>query len=184
MAYKNTQELIDDLIQYNAEIEYIPDVFDVHTDYLIDGMTDENFIAGYKAYHSLIKRLNTNMIATPGDFGLLSMDKKWIAKPVNKFQFPFLWFFIALARSGEVKNGMLYVNGATFIEYAKGKKLGAIATYPRNIDFMINKLPEYGFVISNYHHGEAVDFTISFAENPYLLPAIKASKIPRKKHCL
>jgi len=179
MAYKSAQEMIDMISEYNSEIEEVPDVFEVHCDYLIDGMTAENFIVGYKAYHSLMKRLNTDMIATPEDFGLLSVDKKGVAKPVNKFQFPFLWLFIALARSGEVRNGMLYVNGATFIEYAKGKKLGAITTYPRNIDSMINKLPKYGFDISNYHHGEATDFTMSFAENPYLLPAIKASILSR-----
>jgi len=179
MVYKSAQEMIDMIIEYNSEIEEIPDVFEVHHDYLIDGMTDENFIDGYKAYHNLIKRLNKDMINTPEAFGLLSVDKKGVAKPVNKFQFPFLWLFIALARSGDVKNGILHVNGSTFIEYIKGKKLGAIATYPRNIDSMVKKLSEYGFVISNYHHGEAADFTMSFAENPYLLPAIKASTLSR-----
>jgi hypothetical protein len=179
MAYKTSKEMIDKITAYNAEIEEIPNVFEVHKDYLIDGMTDKDFITGYKAYRDLIKRLNTDMVAAPEAFGLLSLDKKGAAKPINKFQFPFLWLFIALARSGEVKNGVLCVNGAAFIEYAKGKKLGAIATYPKNIDAMINKLPEYGFVISNYNHDKPTDFTVSFTENPYLLPAIKASTLSK-----
>ena len=180
MAYTSIQKMVDDLIEYNAEIEEIPDIFEIHGDYLIDGMTVNNFIAGYKAYRDLIKQLNTDMVACPDCFGLLTADKKGVVKPVNSFQFPFLWLFIALARSGEVKQGTLYVSGATFLAYTeKGKKLGDITSRPKNIGSMINKLPEYGFIVENYIHGEPSNFTIGRKENPYLLPAIKASTLSR-----
>ena len=179
MAYTTVRAMIDDLIEYNAEIEEVSDIFKVHHDYLIEGMTVDNFITGYKAYRDLIKQLNTDMIVCPDSFGLLAADKKGVAKPVNGFQFPFLWLFIALARSGEVRNGILHVDGTMFFEYTKGKKMGAIATYPRNIDSMMKKLSDYGFSISNYSHGEAVDFTVAFTNNPYILSAIKASTLTR-----
>jgi len=180
MAYTSIQKMIDELVEYNSEIEEIPDVFEVHDDYLIDGMTADNFITGYKAYRDLIKQLNTDMVARPGDFGLLATDKKGEIKPVNSFQFLFLWLFIALARSGEVRNGILHVDGTMFLEYTeKGKKLGDITSRPKNIDSMIIKLPEYGYIVENYIHGEPTNFTIGHKENPYLLPAIKASTLSR-----
>jgi len=180
MAYASIQEMIDEIIKYNTKIEEILDIFDVHNDYLIGGMTAENFIIGYKAYHALIKQLNNCMIASPKSFGLVEPDKKGVIKPVNKFQFPFLWLFIALARSGEVKNGKLHINGATFLEYTtRGKKLGAIRTYPRNIKTMMSKLTEYGFDIKNYVHDEPTDFIMECPNNSYLLSAIKASTLSR-----
>jgi len=179
MAYKSIQEMIDDIAGYNARIEEIPNVFEVHNDYLIDGMAADNFIAGYKAYHDLIKQLNADMIASPESFGLVAADKNGVVKPVNQFQFPYLWLFIALARSGEVKRGVLYVSGTIFLEYTKGRKLGAIVTYPRNIDAMMKKLSEYGFEINNYVCDEAADFMVEYKPNLYLLPTIKASTLSR-----
>ncbi|MCL2013818.1 MAG: hypothetical protein FWG69_02380 [Oscillospiraceae bacterium] len=176
MAYKSTQEMIDHLKHYNFIIEKIPETFEVHGEYLIDGMIAGDFILGYKEYRDLIKNLNERMIASPESFGLVA-DKKGIEKPVNTIHYPYLWLFIALARSGEVRKGLLYVNGAEFLAYAKGKTLGSHNAYPKNIESMINKLSEYGFDITGYKHREPVDFTIEYKSNPYLLPVIKASTL-------
>ena len=177
MIYKTTQELVDAFKKYNSAIEEIPETFEVHNDYLIDGMTAENFITGYHSYHGLIKKLNIDMIASPESFGLVAPNKKGVIKPVSSVHYPYLWLFIALALSGEVKKGILYVNGATFLEYARGKALGSHDAYPRNIESLMTKLSEYDFDIVGYKHGEPTDFVVKYKANTYLLPSIKASTL-------
>lgn len=175
MAYKSIQEMTDTMKHYDSVIEEIPETFEVHSEYLIDGMTVSDFVAGYKIYHHIIKKLNSDMIASPASFRLIAADKKGIDKPVNMMHYPYLWLFIALALSGEAKNGVLNVNGAEFLEYTKGKVLGSHDTYPRNVETLMNKLPEYGFDVSGYVHSEPNDFTITYKASPYLFPAVKAS---------
>ena len=177
MAYKSTEEIVDALRYYNDIIEDIPESFEVHNEYLIDGMTTDDFITGYKTYHDLIKTLNTEMIATPDKFRLIAADKKGILKPTCAIHYPYLWLFIALSRSGEVKKGILHVNGEEFLSYTKGKVLGSHDAYPKNIESLIFKLNEYGFEVVGYKQGEPVDFTIEYKANSYLLPTIKASTL-------
>jgi len=62
MAYKNTQELIDDLIQYNAEIQ----------------VTSENPLVVNWRENFLF--CGTKMINSPECFGLLKTDKKGVAE--------------------------------------------------------------------------------------------------------
>ena len=179
MAYKTIQKMLDAISYYNSVIEEIPENFDVHTDYLIDGITADNFVAGYKAYRNLIKTQNADMVASPESFGLITTDKKDNAKPANAMHYPYLWLFIALARSGEIKSGILYVNGAEFLAYSKGKKLSDRDTFPKNIESLMEKLPEYGFELTGYIYGEPADFTMEYKPNQYLLPVIRASVFTR-----
>ena len=179
MGYKSTQEMLDAINAYNTAIEDIPETFQVHCDYLIDSMTAKDFIAGYKTYCSTIKQLNADMVKHPESFGLVTTDKKGDIKPAIQIHYPYLWLFIALARSGEVKYGKLYVTGAEFLEYTCGKKLGSHGAYPKNVDTLIAKLSDYGFDVTGYKHGEPVDFTVSFKADPFLLPAIKATTLSR-----
>jgi len=179
MAYKTVQAMVDAINLYDSDISNISDTFKVHGDYLINGMNTDDFVSGYKAYHGLIKRLNTDMVAEPDRFDLVLPDKKGVMKPVNSFNIPFLWLFIALGRSGEVKGGVLHVNGGEFFAYARGKTLGAINAYPRNIAAMMRQLSDYGFVIQGYRYGEANDFTVEHTESPQMLAVIKASTLSR-----
>ena len=176
-GYKSTQEMIDALKDYNAAIEEMPETFEVHNEYLIAGMTVDNFITGYKAYRNIIIKLNQDMISDPESFGLVVCDKKGALKPVNAIYYPYLWLFIALALSGEMKDGKLYVSGPAFLEYTKGKPVGSHNSYPKNVDSLIHRLGEYHFNITGYKHGENSDFTVEYTDNVYLLPVIKASTL-------
>jgi len=177
MGYQSVQEMIAALKDYNATIEETPITFEVHHEFLIDEMTVNDFAAGYKSYRNMIIRLNTDMVASPESFGLVVCNKSGVLKPVNAIHYPYLWLFIALALSGEIKDGMLYVNGSEFLEYTKGKSLGSHNSYPKNIGSLMCKLQEYNFNVTGYKHGENADFTVENKESTYLLPVIKASTL-------
>ena len=179
MAYKSVQEMLDDLEYYNSIIEEIPKTFEVHDEYLIDGMRAADFIEGYRTYRDVIKKLNLEMLASPENFGLLASDRKGIVKPVNSMNYPYLWLFTALVRAGDIKKGVLYVNGTMFLEYVKGKKFSDRDTIPKNVEWLMLRLTDYGFDIAGYKHGESVDFTVEYRSIPYMIPAIKASTLSR-----
>jgi len=80
------------------------------------------------------------MIDSPEYFGLMTVDKKGVIKPTINAPFPYLWLFIVLARSGKIDGGILHVKAATFLEYAKGKKIGSHNIRPEKIDILLDRL--------------------------------------------
>ena len=176
MAWKSLEELTAKIAEYDSAIEEIPESFEVADDYLIDGMTAADFAAGYKKYRNLMKQINTAIIAAPDSFGLTAPDKKGVIKVVEATFYPFLWAFTAMAVSGDVKDGVLYVNGAEFLVYATGKKaFGSHDAYPRNLSVVMDKLGDYGFAADGYIFGESADFTVKGDAN--LIRVIKAATL-------
>lgn len=176
MGYRDAEEMLADYLKFIDCFSEIPNEFNVHPDYLIDGMVSTEFIEGYKAYRELLITIQKDMCSKPEEYGLYKYDKKGVAKPVNLMNYPALWLFVALAQSGEIKDDVLYVDGKSFSDFLNGKAIGSHTAVPRNVQEIVAKLPDVGITVQGYGDGGSCDFTVS-SEIPRIMTAIKASTI-------
>jgi len=173
-------EMLDNIKHFTDCYENIPNDFDVHADYLIDGMTKEEFIKGYIEYQKLMVALHDELYQNPNEYGLTVYDKKTDSyKPAYAMGHPILWLMVSLSQAGEIKNDILYVNGEVYKEYVGGKAIGSHDGTPKNVDKLITILSKCGIEVEEYCHNEAKDFTVAAPSNPRLMTAIKASTLPQ-----
>lgn len=172
MGFKNKDELINGLATFSDYFKYtVPESFAVHTDYLIDGLTESDFCKCYEIYRQKMLTLQLAMIDNPEEFGLIETTKKGELKPVHSMPNVYVWLFLALAQSSEVKDGILFVDGKTFGGFCKGEKVGKNVSTPKNIGKTLMKLCDFGFSITGDING---DFQIS-SDISGLCATIKAS---------
>lgn len=176
MGFKNKEELINGLTAFSEYFKYtVPESFPVHNDYLIDGLTEPEFCRCYEIYRQKMLAFQLAMAKNPEDFGLLEANKKGELKPVHSMANVYVWLFLALAQSGEVRNGILYIDGKIFKSFCGGKKVGKNESTPKNINGVLMKLCDFGFYINGDTEG---DFEIS-SDVPGLCTAIKASTLTK-----
>jgi hypothetical protein len=176
MGYKNTADMLNDFKRFAGYFKEAKGEFPVHADYLIDGMTENEFNHGYDEYRKLMLNLQNDMCDKPGEYGLFTYDAKNNPKPAYHICYPYLWLFLALSFAGEVKNDVLHVSKEKFNEFVKGKAVGSHTGVPKNIGMLLNKLADFGITVDDYTNDEAEIFTIS-AKTPRLMTVIKASTL-------
>ena len=171
MGYKSIDEMITSIKDYAKHFQNpVPENFHIHSDYLIDGITEPEFCAAYEQYRQTMLALQLDMAEHPNEFGLIVRDKKDADKPAYSMNNQYVWLFLALGQSGEVKNKILYLNAETFNEFKNGKAVGKNVTAPKNIDNLIEQLKNHGFIIG----GDTITSNI-----PHLLSVIKASTLTK-----
>ena len=176
MGYKNKEELVNGLIAFADYFKHIvPESFPVHSDYLIDNLSESDFCRCYEIYRQKMLALQLALSENPEDFGMLAANKKGEPKPVHSMANAYVWLFLALAQSSEVKNGVLFVDGKTFGGFCQGNKVGKNESTPKNIDKLLSKLCDFGFKIKGDISG---DFQIS-SDIPGLCATIKASALTK-----
>ena len=171
MGYRTIDAMKAEFRHFADNLEEIPETFPVHPDYLIDGMTEADFCAGYRAYRNLMLRFQNAMLESLDEYGLVVPDKKGAMKPLLQMNDPLLWLFMAWSKAGEVQNGVLYVDCMKYTEFLGGKKMGSHTAIPKNIPQILAHLDEFGIRV----RGEG-DFTVS-ADEPNLIRAAKASTL-------
>lgn len=171
MGYKTIDEMKAEFRHFSDNLMDVPETFPVHPDYLIDGMTEADFCAGYRAYRDLMLRFQTAMLESLDEYGLVVPDKKGAMKPLLQMNDPLLWLFMAWSMSGVVTDGVLHVDGAKYAEYLGGRKMGSHTAIPKNIPQILAHLDGFGIHVS----GED-DFTVT-ADDPNLIRAAKASTL-------
>ena len=176
MGYKNIEEMINSIKSYADLFRTpVPTDFPVHADYLIDGMDELSFCEAYEQYRQLMLSLQLDMAEKPHEYGLIVHDKKGTEKPAYSMNNQYVWLFLALAQSGEVKDNVLYINGGEFNKFINGKAVGKNATSPKNVDKLVERLKEHRFIINGSIDN---DFTIS-SQIPNLMSVIKASTLTK-----
>jgi len=159
MGYKNKEELVNGIDAFSEYFKYaVPKYFPVHKDYLIDSLGESDFCGCYEIYRQKMLVIQLAMAEQPEDFGLLAENKKGEPKPVHSMANAYIWLFLALAQSGEVKNDVLFVDGKTFKGFCDGNKVGKNESTPKNIDKLLSKLCDFGFTINGEITG---DFQLS-----------------------
>ena len=176
MGFKSIEEMLVKIKEYGRHFhEPVPENFNVHADYLINGLTERDFCSGYRAYQKIMQELQADMHARPEDYGLVSYDKKGNPTPAHKTMVnQYIWLFLALGQAGEIKDNNLIVDNNIFESFCTGKaKVGKNESCPKNnIDKLIARLSDHGFAESDEPSG----FKLS-ADMPELLPVIKASSL-------
>ena len=176
MGYKTIEEMTSSIKDYARNFQKnISDDFPVHPDYLIDGMNERLFREAYKKYQNIILELQLHMADKPQEYGLVSYDKKGMEKPAYSLNNQYIWLFLALMQSGDVKNNTLDINGNKFSEFINGKAVGKNTASPKNIDNLLENLKNHSFLINGDING---DFALS-SSIPYLLSVIKASTLTK-----
>ena len=176
MGYKNIEEMINSIKNYADLFRTpVPADFHVHADYLIDGMDESCFCAAYEQYRQRMLALQLDMAENPHEYGLIAYDKKGAEKPAYSMNNQYVWLFLALSQSGEVKDNILYINGGEFSEFICGKAVGKNVTSPKNVDKLIERLKVHSFVVDGSIDS---DFKIS-SQIPNLMSAIKASTLTK-----
>ena len=175
MGYKAVDEMINSIKEYGNNFRAaLPEKFDVHPDYLKDGLNEQSFCEGYHAYQTKMQVLQSDMCARPEDYGLIAYDKKGNQKPAYSMANPYVWLFLALGQAGKIENGSLKVDKTMFEDFCKGKKsVGKNESSPKNIDKLLERLCDHGFCVSKDSDS---DFAVA-SDTPYLLQAIKSSTI-------
>lgn len=177
---KDTEKWFDGIKHFCDCFETIPDSFHVHTDYLIDGMTESEFVSAYKQYQAVFKMMQDEIYNNPEEYALLKCDSKNILKPACSMIHQILWLFVSLAQSGEIIDDVLYVNGKSYLEYINGKSIGSHDATPKSVDCLLPILSKFGFVLENYHHNTEINFTVSAPLYPRLMTVIKASTLTQQ----
>jgi len=187
--FKTVEEMKNAIKEYAGYFTIeIPAEFAVHRDYCIDGLTEQSFCEGFRAYQAIVRLMQCDMYEQPEKFGLITYDKKGIAKPAYPFAYgnyctgktmaafsQYIWLFLALGQAAEVQGGRLLVNGKVFADFCDGvKSIGKNDSKPKNIDQLIERLIDYGFVVSEYVKNR--DFILE-SETPNLLSVIKATTL-------
>ena len=176
MGYKSIGEMVESIKSYASLFNTpVPGDFHVHADYLIDGMDELSFCAAYEQYRQRMLSLQLDMAEKPHEYGLIAYDKKGAEKPAYSMNNQYIWLFLALAQSGEVKNNVLYINGNEFNKFVGGKAVGKNSASPKNADKLIEQLKEHSFIIDGSIDN---DFTVS-SEIPNLMSVIKASALSK-----
>ncbi|MCL1794533.1 MAG: hypothetical protein FWG34_11770 [Oscillospiraceae bacterium] len=176
MGYKNKEELVNGIIAFSEYFKHlVPESFSVHSDYLIDSLGESDFCGCYETYRQKMLALQLAMAEKPEDFGLIAENKKGEAKPVHNMANAYVWLFLALAQSGEIKNDVLFVDGKTFKGFCQGNKVGKNESTPKNTDKLLCRLCDFGFEINGDIAG---DFRLS-SNVPGLCPTIKASALTK-----
>jgi len=157
--------------------ENIPDDFPIHQDYLIDGITTNEWITAYKQYQTIFCDMQAEIAENPYEYGIIQLDKSGKYKMIDRMIHQILWLFVSLAQSGEIRDDILYVNGALYSEYINGKAIGSRDATPKRIDCLINILPKFGFYLNDFQFGKNDDFTVSAPKYHRLMTVIKASTI-------
>ena len=173
----NLDDWITDVKGFCDGFESIPDEFPIHSDYLIDGIASNEWIAAYKQYQVIFRDMQAEIAANPDKYGIITLTKSGEYKLLDRMTHHILWLFVSLAQSGEIKNDILYVNGALYLEYINGKSIGSRNATPKRIDCLFHVLTKFGFDVHNFHFGENKDFTISTPKFPRLITVIKASTL-------
>lgn len=150
MGYKTKDELTQALTDFSTYFQYpVPESFPVHDDYLIDGLTVTDFNRCYEIYRRKMIDIQLAVIADPDAFGMIETTKKGEIKPAYSMANAYIWLFLALAKSSDVRNGVMYVDNDKFTAYCNGAKLGKNTAKPKNVDVLINKLNDFGFTITD-----------------------------------
>jgi len=159
MGYKTKEELINGIIDFSEYFMYdVPESFTVHTDYLIDGLSESNFCKCYDIYRKKMLAIQDAMAKKPDDFGLVTENKRGEMKPTYSMPNAYVWLFLALAQSGEVVNDIIFVESKKFNGFCQGNKVGKNTATPKNIDKLLHKLCDFGFAINGNISG---DFQLS-----------------------
>jgi len=154
MGYKTKEELVNGLTAYaNYFKRTIPKSFPVHADYLVGGLTVSDFCKCYEIYREKMRSLQLAMAENPEDFGMIEKNKKGELCPVYSMANPYVWLFLALAKSGETKNDRLLVNGDKFKNFCNGAKVGQNTAKPKTVDRLLLKLLDFGFAIDGDING-------------------------------
>ena len=176
MGYKSKEELISGILGFSEYFKRaVPESFPVHTDYLTGGISESDFCRCYEIYRQKMLALQLAMAENPEDFGLITVNKKGEAKPAHSMANAYVWLFLALAQSGEVKNDVLFVDGKIFKGFCQGNKVGKNESTPKNIDKLLLKIGDFGFTINGDITG---DFLLS-SDIPGLCSTIKASVLTK-----
>lgn len=178
---KDLNAWLTDAKRFCDNFEMLPDDFPVHSDYLIDGITSYDWVAAYKQYQTIFHDMQEEIASHPAEYAIVKRDKTGEYKIVDRMIHQVLWLFVSLAQSGEIKNDILHVDAATYLEYIKGKAIGSRDATPKSIDCLFQILPKFGFSVRNFRFGENEDFTISAPNYPRLMTVIKASTMTQ--HC-
>jgi len=149
MGYKTIVEMIEKIKEYeNLFQTSIPNDFHVHSDYLIDNLNETDFRKAYERYRQIMQALQLDMAKLPHEYGLIVCDKKGLEKPAYSMNNQYIWLFLALAQSGEIKNGILHIDGQKFADFKNGKAVGKNSTSPKNVDKLIKQLENHSFTIN------------------------------------
>ncbi|MCL2813132.1 MAG: hypothetical protein FWD23_00885, partial [Oscillospiraceae bacterium] len=176
MGYKTREELTAGLTAFADYFKYaVPKSFPVHKDYQIEGLSESDFCRCYEIYRRKMLAIQLEMAEKPEDFGLIAENKKGAAKPVHSMANAYVWLFLALGQSGEIKNDVLFVDGGKFTGFCQGDKVGKNESTPKNTDSLLLKLRDFGFAINGPISG---DFQLS-SDTAGLCSVIKASVLTK-----
>ena len=176
MGYKTIDEMVGEIKKYAKCFENtLPASFPVHSDYLVDGMTAEEFCRSYDEFRKIMLRLQLDMEENPSEFGLVTTDKKGNEKPAYSMCNQYVWLFLALAQSGELKEDVLHIDSAELKKFEDGKAVGKNVSAPKNADKLIERLDDFSFAVK---YGADRNFTLS-SDIPRVVSVIYAAALSK-----
>ena len=178
MQYENKEALSKAIEKYKSHFLEIPGEFDVKHEYLLDGISKNDFVNAFKDYRDLISAVYKDMTNKPEEYGFISTDKKGNFKNTKQPIECITWLMYALGKTGEVKNRTLFVSSQKLNVIFAGNHdciTKGINNSIINRNELFQKLIDFGFEfsISDFDKIEN-DFNVKINKNPDIAVVIKA----------
>jgi len=178
MQYENKEALTKAIEEYSNHFWEIPGEFNVKHEYLLDGISKNDFIKAFKDYRDLISVIYKDMTNKPEEYGFISNDKKGNFKNTKQPIECITWLMYALGKAGKVINRTLVVSSQNINRIFAGTHdciIKGINNSIINRNGLFQKLIDFGFEfsISDFDKIEN-DFDVKISKNFDISVAIKA----------
>ena len=160
---------------YLKNIVDVPDSIKVHERFLY-GLTKEQFEEGFSALSNFTKELYNDIIENPGDFGMLlkeiveedAKSPEYTNSNNSFLRVPYLLLILGVYSALESDMTMT-IDSDTLMAKAKLLKIS-------QVPFLLNKLTDYGFEISDFGKTPqpGTVLSLSYPDNRFLAAALKA----------
>ncbi|MCL1787864.1 MAG: hypothetical protein FWG38_07730 [Defluviitaleaceae bacterium] len=178
MQYESKEALSSAIAEYSRHFLQIPDTFDVQPEYLLEGISADDFAKAFKDYRNLMANIYAEMADNPDGYDFVTTDKKGNFKNTKQPIQCITWLMYALGKVGEVQNRTLVVSSQKINEIFAGKHgciVKGINNSLVNKSNLFHRLIAFGFhfSISDFDKIEQ-DFTVTIAGRPDIMVAVKA----------
>ena len=177
MRYENKEAVSNAIKEYGGNFLQTPADFNVKDEYLLDGISKNDFIKSFKDYRDLISDIYSDMADKPDEYGFILYDKKGNFKSAKQPIECIIWLMYALGKAGEVENRTLVISAEKLSGIFAGKHdciIKGVNNFIIDKNNIFNKLTGFGFnfSISDFDRIEN-NFNVTLA-NPDISVAIKA----------